>query len=198
MDLNTDDNKQELIGIFPGLDHDPEFRITSEQTDRYNCIGWAMGFDKRWVSYADDPFVTTNARRIYIWWPEGVEASERPEALIAAFEKLGFERTDNRNYEEGYDKAVLYSKDNKWTHAARIVSDTTEHSKFGGSWDALHGRDRFAGSSYGSPYAYMRRLHSEKQHYIDSNPARLAGYTINETALQDKLNILRRKFGSLI
>lgn len=197
MDLDTEENRRELISEFPGLKDDPHFCITSEQTDRYNCIGWAMGFDCRWVSYTDDPLITYNARLRYVWWPEGVEVSNRPAALIAAFEALGFEKTDNMDYEEGYDKAVLYSKDGGWTHASRIVASDKEHSKFGGSWDAYHGRDVFAGSSYGTPYAYMRRPHSQKQHFIDINPAKLADVAIDEGALQNKLNDLRRVFGSL-
>lgn len=191
MDLNTHDNRLKLITDFPHLNDDPEFKITSPETTEYNCIAWAMGFDCRWVQCTNDTYLNTQGMR-YVWWPNGVDQSYCPQALIDAFIALGFEQTDNTLFESGYDKAVLYTDGTKWTHASRIIADGTEHSKFGASWDATHGRNRFLDSPYGYPYAYMRRPHSHKQQFINMHPITLGTITINEQNLQNALSTLRK------
>ena len=189
MDFDIIANRRDLISIFPGLAGDDKFRITSPKTVSYNCIAWAMGFDARWV--ANTAFPGLDAQFRFVWWPDGVEVSQRPEALIAAFASLGFELTDNRGYEPGFDKAVLYSDGNKWTHASRLLADDMEHSKFGALWDACHGCDKFSGSDYGTPYAYMRRPHNLKRHFLEIHPARIGSVKVNEDRLGTVINQLR-------
>lgn len=184
MDLNTISNREHLINIFPELADDPNFCILSPDVSTYNCIAWAMGFENRWVANIDKPCLDPDGVK-FVWWPVGVEVSTRCEALESAFVALGFERTDSADYEPSYDKAVLYKKDDSWTHASRIVADGVEHSKFGGLWDAIHGCNRFSNSPYGVPFAYMRRLHSQKQYYLSLHPIKLGAITINE----DQLNL---------
>lgn len=62
---------------------------------------------------------------------------------------------------------MLYKKESseEWTHAARIVSDGIEHSKFGPAWDGQHSHNVLCKTglgqehqSYGVAYAYMRKL----------------------------------------
>lgn len=142
MDLDTDSNRESLINIFPGLADDPNFHIVSPDVPFYNCIAWAMGFERRWVACVNKPCLDSIGPR-FVWWPDGIEVSERCEALISAFVTLGFEPSDNANFEPDYDKAVLYQKDDKWTHASRIVAEGVEHSKLGSLWDAIHGMNRF-------------------------------------------------------
>lgn len=190
MDLNSSTNRGELINIFPALSQDKIFCINSPISPSYNCIAWAMGYDSRWVANIDNPFLDKIAVK-FVWWPEGVEISQRCEALQKAFEALGFELTTNKEYEPLYDKAVLYTDGTKWTHASRIVAEGVEHSKFGGLWDAFHSHNVFDNSPYGTPYAYMKRLHSEKQYYLNKHPIRIGIITINEDQLKRTLNMLK-------
>lgn len=190
MDLNSVSNRAILTTIFPGLANDPQFKICSPQTPVYNCIAWAMGFKNRWVSNTSSIIVNFYHNR-YVWWPEGVEDSQRCEALIEAFRALGFEPTENHNYNPLYDKAILYTDGKIWTHASRIIEEGIEHSKFGEEWDAIHGNDRFQGSSYGYPYVIMQRLHSLKKEYLSKHPLKIADHQINEEKAAVFMQILK-------
>lgn len=155
--LNTQRNRDALSDVFPDLKNDVNFEILSPQTPKYNCIAWAMQFEDRWVDIFEYPGH---------WWPDGVEKTMSPSALIHAFEAVGFNLCDNNNWEDGFDKVVLYKKadEDQWTHAARIVSETTEHSKFGPSFDGTHSHNvlcatglGYENQSYGVAYAFMKR-----------------------------------------
>lgn len=155
--LNTQLNRDALSDVFPDLKNDVNFEILSPQTPKYNCIAWAMQFEDRWVSIFEYPGY---------WWPDGVEKTMSPSALIHAFEAVGFTLCDNSNWEDEFDKVVLYKKadEDQWTHAARIVSETTEHSKFGPSFDGTHSHNvlcatglGYENQSYGVAYAFMKR-----------------------------------------
>lgn len=157
MALNTSVNRSFLISVFPDLAGDTNFKILSDRTQEYNCIAWAMGYDDRWV----DPYLVPGH-----WWPMGVERNLATESLIKAFQSEGFELSDNDMEEDGYAKVVLYKKENinEWTHAARIVSDEVEYSKFGNAWDGHHSHNVLCKTSkgqeslsYGVAYAYMRK-----------------------------------------
>lgn len=180
MALDSAINRSLLISIFPDLANDNNFKILSECTPVYNCIAWAMGYNDRWVS----PFLYPG-----YWWPDGVVRSMAPEALIQAFQVEGFEMSDDILLEDGYSKVVLYKNlaGDQWTHAARIVTDDTEYSKFGQSFDGQHSHEVLcrtsagcSDQSYGTAFAYMKRLDSKKespaipQGSISVNPANLA------------------------
>lgn len=92
------------------------------------------------------------------WWPEGVPYDENRESLVALFEYFGFESSDNNVLEDGYDKVALYADEEGWTHAARVISNNTLHSKIGTAWDIHHSdNDLFAETEYGSIFTYMKR-----------------------------------------
>lgn len=198
MDLNSEQNRNELIADFPLLLNDPMFAITSEQTTVYNCIAWAMGFKDRWAAIVDGRAIPKSGVpngqfRRFIWWPDGVEQSMRPEALVAAFKAVGFAECKSGEIETGYDKVALYLLNGEWTHASRIIGPNEEHSKFGESWDARHGAGMVSGTCYGQIYCYMRREYSRRQEYIDKYPIMIAGITINESSLSPVLSLLRAK-----
>lgn len=100
--LNNQHNREILCNIFPGLRNDANFEILSPQTPFYNCIAWAMQFTDRFVTIFDGP---------RYWWPNGVEKTMSPKALIKAFEAVGFTLCDNRDLEESFDKVVLYKNE---------------------------------------------------------------------------------------
>lgn len=162
MALNSQENRNELSYVFPDLRDDVNFEILSPETPVYNCIAWAMRFDDRWVDVEVGPGC---------WWPDGVERSMSPNALVHAFEAVGFVVCDDEHFEEEFNKVVLYKNErtNQWTHAARVVSESKEHSKFGQSWDGTHSHDVLSRTaqgceslSYGVAYAFMKRSISYK------------------------------------
>lgn len=154
MALNSEINRLELISHFSNLADDPNFIITSERTNVYNCIAWAMGMTDWWV----DHNITISGH----WWPETAICTNSKDALISAFEALGFVLADSPMLEDGYDKVVLYGRGTSWTHAARIVADGVEHSKFGTGWDGTHSSKMFHHTIYGDAYAFMKREISKR------------------------------------
>ncbi len=161
MDLDTKQNRSALISVYPDLKNDKNFVIKSDCNKTYNCIAWAMGYDCVWVDHTGNPGT---------WWPENVEKSSNPDALVKAFKEVGFEMADDCTVEQDFDKVILYKKYNvglnedEWTHASRVLSNDVEYSKFGPQWDGTHSHgvlDNTTKSgernSYGKPYAYMKR-----------------------------------------
>lgn len=147
--LNTEPNRESLIVAFPKLRDDRNFAIESPATPIYNCIAFAMGTQDVWVDASSTAWA---------WWPENVSRGDTPAALTQAFEALSFECCSNDAPEKNFDKVALYSKDGKWTHAAKILgSGVVYHSKFGQSFDATHSGDSFAGSVYGDVFQFMKR-----------------------------------------
>ena len=149
MDYNTPGFRKVLIEIFGNaLKSDPNFKLTSQPTYRYNCIAFAMGMSDRWVDVANLP---------WHWWPP-VQKDDTINSLIAAFEYFGFEKCGmDDNIDEKYDKVVLYGKDNQWQHAAKVVAPNVYHSKFGESFDGTHSSGNVLSVKYGDPYVVMRR-----------------------------------------
>lgn len=150
--------------FFPRTGRDLLLFPTSEETDKYNCIAWAMRLPDRWIEPCEGAGV---------WWPiHGQDENEAnsQEGLIQAFEKLGF-RTCNDNHKEFfYDKVALYCQpidndpDDGWTHAARILNKNEYHSKAGDSYDFHHGSGEkllynkyYPRYSYGHVYQFMKR-----------------------------------------
>jgi len=173
MDLDTEANRARLIK-FGNLSTDGNFHVISPETGAYNCIAWAMGFVDRWVDY-----IPSNSQHKK-WWPKGISRSFMPDDLVSAFEAVGFEKCDDDNDEEGYEKVALYkrspytdpiSKEIKaegWTHAARVLSKDVYHSKMGPSFDIHHSSgDVFDGTNYGEVFQFMKRLKSERQSILD-------------------------------
>lgn len=166
MALDSPENRQILINIFPNLGLDGSFVIKSEKTTAYNCIAWAMGFDDRWVDHLPDNDIAKKK-----WWPDGVARDYNPETLVAAFEKLGFEKCNDDQEEAGYDKVALYKvsplvnpitfqviANEGWSHAARVLSANIYHSKIGSSFDIYHrSGDIFNGPFYGEVFQFMKR-----------------------------------------
>lgn len=173
MDLDTPANRARIIR-FGNLSTDTNFHVKSPETGAYNCIAWAMGFQDRWVDYI--PSSSQHKK----WWPKNVNRSYLPSDLVHAFESVGFELCVDDGEEDGYEKVALYkvapfyepiSKEMKpegWTHAARVISKDVYHSKMGPSFDIHHSSgDVFAGTTYGTVYAFMKRPIKDRQAVID-------------------------------
>ncbi len=142
-----------LKNQFNELKTDGFFEPNSPQTDKYNCIAFAMGLEDWWV----DPYPNVPGH----WWPPTVVQDMDPSILIQAFEYLGFEKCENGVPEIGFEKVALYRKyvDSfkriVWTHAAKIVGLDKYHSKLGPSYDVFHSSSSTFG--YGEIFQFMRR-----------------------------------------
>lgn len=168
MDFNTIRNRQILINSFGAkLASDPNFKLQSAPTYRYNCIAFAMGMDDRWVDAMNLP---------WHWWPPVIK-DQSPEGLITAFEYLGFEKCGmDDSLEEEYDKVVLYKIGDEWKHAAKIVDNNVYHSKFGESFDGNHSGNDVLCAVYGMPYQVMRRT-KENAHLTDDLKGAYEGHS---------------------
>lgn len=134
-----------MMTEFPRL---RDFRITSEPTCDYNCIGWGAGEDDRWWE-PNNPDG---------YWPEGVPASMAPKALEAAYATIGYARCNDGTLEPGFEKIALFVGSNgKWSHAARQLPSGRWTSKMGKAHDIEHDLPTMSGGAYGTIWAYMRR-----------------------------------------
>ncbi len=140
---------------FPNLTSD-NHKITSPQTPEYNCIAWAAGEDERWWWPGPPP---------YTYWPPGIPRNESIESFMAAFATLGYEICDNSDIEPGFEKVVLYAKNDKEpTHMARQVESGGWTSKLGEDHDIEHATlDTISGPFYGIAVKILRRAKTENK-----------------------------------
>lgn len=159
---NSQKAYQDIVNLFPKLRTDRFFKPTSEKTNKYNCIAWAMRLTDRWVD-----IVKTAGH----WWPnyeEGRQYTQSKEELIEAFEMMKFTKCNNILKETLYDKVALYynPKTGCWTHAARVINEKEFHSKLGALWDIHHSSNgnilynsnpHVTWNGYGVIFQYMKR-----------------------------------------
>lgn len=130
---------------FPNLKIVENFIFTSDPTDDYNCVAWAIEKEDEWIQFP--PYNSQNS------YEDSVQS------YIEYFTELGFEITDNTKLEEEFDKIALYTNDiNEFTHVARQKPNGMWASKIGNWEDIEHTTlDALAGGSYGNPKVYMCR-----------------------------------------
>jgi len=122
--------------------------------DDYNCFGYAVDDGK---SFWTHELSLTNAG---YYWPDGVPRSETIEAYSASFATRGWEVCEDGSLEEGFEKVVLYAKNNgtqPW-HASRQLADGTWVTKFGTNADAVHAEvEALTSRALGRPVRFFRR-----------------------------------------
>lgn len=94
------------------------------------------------------------------YWPPGAIEGDGLDALVSAFEAIGYEMcTCGESQVEGFEKVVLYvDSDGDWTHAAKQLEDGEWSSKLGDEEDIQHRSPHgLASKAYGSAVCYMRR-----------------------------------------
>lgn len=138
---------RDLESIFPGL-RGGGYRVTSPKTPNYNCIAWAASQEDRWW-WPDEA----------AYWPSNVPRIATIEAFVAAFGTLGYEPCGDRGIEPGYEKVVIYAKDQGMpTHAARQLPDGRWTSKLGKLEDIVHAAiEHLHGSDYGQAAVFLKR-----------------------------------------
>ncbi|RZJ46554.1 MAG: hypothetical protein EOO44_22705, partial [Flavobacterium sp.] len=100
MSLNSAENRESIIDLFPGLGDDQNFKVTSNQDEKYNCIAWA------------------NGRSDIFWWPtehkiDGVfwpieEKDLNVSTLIKVFQTRGYTICENGDFDPKFVKVALY------------------------------------------------------------------------------------------
>jgi hypothetical protein len=132
------------------------YEITSEATPSYNCIAWAAGDPTRWWECGEDGPIDEPG----VYWPEGAKSGFGLEALISAYEAIGYELcpAGGPEPEEGYEKVALYAEDGEWRHAAKLLEDGRWSSKLGDLEDVSHNSpEDVCGPFNGELACFMRR-----------------------------------------
>jgi hypothetical protein len=130
------------------------YAVTSDESPRYNCVGWAAQGDKTiWWQAKDEPSDP-------FYWPDDVLTNGTLEAYIELFESLGYEKcpTGNRSVEIAQERVALYAyPDGKFAHVAyQLYYGWT--SKLGG-WDDIWHRtlEALECPLYGEVQCVMKR-----------------------------------------
>lgn len=148
--------KDDIDRYYPEL-AEAGYEITSDETPIYNCIAWAMGDTTQWWECGRDGPIDEPG----FYWPEGAEHGFGLQALINAYETMGFELCQEGGPvpEEGYEKVALYAENGEWRHAARQLVDGRWSSKLGELEDVCHESPAdVCGEFNGELTCFMRRV----------------------------------------
>jgi hypothetical protein len=139
---------QEIELIFPLL-VGTSYSEESAPTDVYNCIAFAFGDLNQWWW----------PRRMYgCYWPPGFALNDQTSTLVAIFQVHGYVECGGPELERGYEKVVIYSRDNRFKHAARQVRSGRWASKLGEEQDIEHEKvEHIVNADYGVMEKYLRR-----------------------------------------
>jgi hypothetical protein len=140
-----------LEAIFPHLAA-AGYAPRSEPSPLYNCIAYAAGDEiRKWEGY----------REVGYYWSQGAKEGHSLDALISAFEQLGYAVCPSDALEADYEKVALYAdEDGLWTHAAKQGQDGQCSSKLGNLEDIIHRTAQAVAGpdpAYGQVACVMRR-----------------------------------------
>ena len=127
----------------PGLT-DTGYTITSDASERYNCIAWAVGESHRWWSpLAEDAE----------YWPFAYQPTATIAVVQAALGTAGFEECEDGELRTDLEKAALFADERGFTHVARQLPNGRWTSKLGSDRDIEHELEALEGFD-NSPLAY--------------------------------------------
>jgi hypothetical protein len=139
---------EHLEKTFPGL-QSTQYRITSQPSNAYNCIAWAVNDDTRWWwPDAGDPSC---------FWPAGLPFDETLDTFVKAFAALGFKPIAQAESVEGFELIALFAKNGQPTHAARKLPNGLWTSKLGFQDDIEHELTAIEGDAYGQVALFLGR-----------------------------------------
>lgn len=99
-----------------------------------------------------------------IYWPPGFDLSDEVSVLVRIFEVHGYSRCADGSREDGYEKVAIYSRDNRFKHAARQLPYGRWASKLGEEQDIEHElAEHLLSRSYGDTILFMRRRRTDWQ-----------------------------------
>lgn len=134
---------------FPRLGN--RYKKKSDNTDRYNCIAWAMSECHRpWWPGCVEPAG---------YWPPTLSEEETIENFIDAFRQKGYELCVGAHHEWRFEKIAIYAdRTGVPTHAARQSWSGIWFSKLGQNVDISHrSLDALAQGLYGTVVQTMKR-----------------------------------------
>lgn len=140
---------------FPQLPHGG-YRKTSECSNEYNCIAWALGETNRWY---DPEF----APGFGCYWPDDVSRGRGVNAVAELFEKVaGYVHCgQSEGLEDGFQKiCIYYDFHGDFGHVALQTASGKWSSKLGGREDIEHNQPNGlcgGSSSYGEIAFFMKR-----------------------------------------
>jgi hypothetical protein len=148
-----------LEQIFPNLAA-AGYIPKSEKSAVYNCIAYAAGDEtRRWAGY----------RELDYYWPEGAQEGHSLDALMSAFQALGYSMCETEALESDFEKVALYvDKEGLWTHAAKQCDDGQWTSKLGNLEDIIHrALEAVTGPdpAYGEVAGYMKRKRTTQREH---------------------------------
>ena len=138
----------------PGLEAS-SYEVTSDATDHYNCVAWAMDEDDRWWSHEyDDDY----------YWPDQAPRSGSVDTYRAMFALFGFEECESGDIQRGFEKIAIFADEGRFTHVTRQLPSGRWTSKLGEDCDIEHDLDDltrrrtpFSQYRYGEIVGFMRR-----------------------------------------
>jgi len=151
--------KQEIYKIFPKLQFDKSFYISSKPNINYNCIAWVGITDNEFWWPEVEPYNKLDG--VKYKWPFKIKNSDELKYFIELFSNLGYEGVSNniKNEHPKYRKIALFIKEDKnisdinnckCTHAARQLTNGLWASKLGRKDDIEHSNPYdLEGSAYG-------------------------------------------------
>ncbi len=143
---------------FPNSFKEP-FEITSPKTSEYNCLAWALDDNTKWYESDDD-----------YYWFNGIARNNTLNTIQAIFENLGFQRTDNIEFQLGIERIALFSKDNdECLHLASQIDNDKWTSKLGSSYDVIHSLKSIENGIYGKAVVFLERSNTLPQFAVIPN-----------------------------
>ena len=128
------------------------YQVTSEENRRYNCFAWAAGdVRRRW-----EPDLRGER-----FWPIA-QREYTLECYVEAFKTLGYQPCSTGDFEEGYQKVVIYADRNLPAHMARQLESGRWTSKLGNWEDIRHETPEVVeGTAYGKVAQFLKRRRTE-------------------------------------
>jgi hypothetical protein len=128
---------------FPLLTPD-NYRVSSVETENYNCLAWAADDQSRWWEPTPDKY-----------WPPNAPQRGDLQSFVRAYETLGYAVCGGANLETGFEKIALYADaTGRPTHAARQLPGGNWTSKLG-QWEDIE-HDTVGDVEGDGPYCYGR------------------------------------------
>lgn len=121
----------------------------SPTSNRYNCIGFAVGSTTKFYWPVRHPVH---------YWPADVPLEVSVRAFTALFYEHGYSIASGPDLETEFEKIALYTDRNGVpTHAARQGPDGVWLSKLGRGEDIRHELEALEGNAYGSATRFYKR-----------------------------------------
>lgn len=160
--LNSDENKKNIIELFPLLEHDKDFKITGKPNPNYNCIAWAACVDDAWWWALPLDKRPIHLDGVKYDWPFDAANDSTLQTFTEIFSKLKYVLCNDGDYEDGFRKICIYGNNtDDVQHAARQHTVGKDKglwsSKLGQGFRINHGTAyTIEGDIYGKVLQFMK------------------------------------------